>query len=185
MRNRELLSYFNLSADPFTREIPVEKLLLLPSVERSLAAAELLVETRGIGVMTGKSGTGKSCLLRLLIDRLQPGLYKSYYVCHTSVAIVEFYPKISDKRAHAERPEVLLQYQRISTGVCRRGEIKRRFSDINSISIARCGRTSSISGRNPFFGRTYPIFTLWCLIRGRLWLRLPWNTSSSIRPDPC
>ena len=96
MHNREFLSYFNLSADPFTREIAVEKLLLLPSVERSLAAAELLVETRGIGVMTGKSGTGKSCLLRLLIDRLQPGLYKSYYVCHTSVAIVEFYTHLCD-----------------------------------------------------------------------------------------
>ncbi len=96
MNNREFLSYFNLSADPFTREIAVEKLLLLPSVERSLAAAELLVETRGIGVMTGRSGTGKSCLLRLLIDRLQPGLYKSYYVCHTSVAIVEFYTHLCD-----------------------------------------------------------------------------------------
>ncbi len=96
MHNREFLSYFNLSADPFTREIAVEKLLLLPSVERSLAAAELLVETRGIGVMTGRSGTGKSCLLRLLIDRLQPGLYRSYYVCHTSVAIVEFYTHLCD-----------------------------------------------------------------------------------------
>ena len=96
MRNREYLSYFNLSQDPFSREIGVEKLLMLPSVERSLAAAELLVETHGIGVMTGRSGTGKSCLLRLLIDRLQPGLYKSYYVCHTSVAIVEFYTHLCD-----------------------------------------------------------------------------------------
>lgn len=96
MNNREFLSYFNLSGDPFTREIATEKLLLLPSVERSLAAAELLVETRGIGVMSGRSGTGKSCLLRLLIDRLQPGLYRSYYVCHTSVAIVEFYTHLCD-----------------------------------------------------------------------------------------
>jgi type II secretory pathway predicted ATPase ExeA len=91
MSNREFLSYFNLATDPFSKEIPTEKLLLLPSIERSLAAAQLLVETRGIGVMTGKSGSGKSCILRLLIDRLQPGLYKSYYLCHTSVAIVEFY----------------------------------------------------------------------------------------------
>ena len=96
MRNREYLSYFNLAADPFTREIGVEKLLMLPSVERSLAAAELLADIRGIGLMTGRSGTGKSCLLRLLIDRLQPGLYKSYYICHTSVAIVEFYTHLCD-----------------------------------------------------------------------------------------
>jgi type II secretory pathway predicted ATPase ExeA len=87
----EYLSYFNLASDPFSREIATEQLLLLPSIDRHLAAAELLIETRGIGVVTGKSGTGKSTLIRLLIDRLQPGLYKSYYVCHTSVALVEFY----------------------------------------------------------------------------------------------
>jgi general secretion pathway protein A len=96
MRNREFLSYFNLTADPFTKELEATKLTMLPSVERSLAAAELLVETRGIGVMSGKSGTGKSCVLRLLIDRLQPGLYKSYYLCHTSVAVVEFYTHLCD-----------------------------------------------------------------------------------------
>jgi type II secretory pathway predicted ATPase ExeA len=46
--------------------------------------------------MTGRSGTGKSCVIRLLIDRLQPGLYKSYYLYHTSVAIVEFYTHLCD-----------------------------------------------------------------------------------------
>lgn len=96
MNNQELLSYFNLTSLPFTKEISTEKLLTLPSIERYLAAAELLVETRGIGTLTGKSGCGKSCLLRLLEDRLQPGLYKSYYLCHTSVGMVEFYTHLCD-----------------------------------------------------------------------------------------
>jgi general secretion pathway protein A len=96
MNNRDMMSYFNLTALPFTKEITPDKLLLLPSVERNLAAAQLLVETRGIGVLTGKSGAGKSCLLRLLADKLQPGLYKSYYMCHTSVGLVEFYTHLCD-----------------------------------------------------------------------------------------
>ena len=91
MTHSEYLSYFNLASDPFSREIDTEQLLTLPSIEQYMGSAELLIETRGIGVVTGKSGTGKSTLLRLLIDRLQPGLYKSYYVCHTSVGLVEFY----------------------------------------------------------------------------------------------
>src|SRR4030042_1865157 len=49
----------------------------------------------GIGVILGKSGTGKSCLLRLLASRLPPGLYKPLYLCHTSVGIVEFYTHLS------------------------------------------------------------------------------------------
>ena len=91
MNSREMLSYFALTALPFTKEIPTEELQMLPSVERNLAAAKLLVETRGIGVITGKAGTGKSCLLRPLSENLPPGLYKPFYICHSSVGIVEFY----------------------------------------------------------------------------------------------
>jgi type II secretory pathway predicted ATPase ExeA len=53
------------------------------------------VETHGIGVISGKAGTGKSCLLRLLVDSLAPGLFKSFYLCHSSVGIVEFYTHLS------------------------------------------------------------------------------------------
>ena len=59
------------------------QLHLLPSVERNLAAAQLLVDTRGIGAITGKPGTGKSCLLRLLEHRLPAGLYRTFYLCHS------------------------------------------------------------------------------------------------------
>ena len=58
MNNRDMLSYFNLTALPFTKELPTDELQLLPSVERNLAAAQLLVETRGIGIISGKAGTG-------------------------------------------------------------------------------------------------------------------------------
>ena len=92
--HRELLSYFNLTELPFTKEIPVAQLHLLPSVEHNLAAAQLLVDTRGIGAITGKPGTGKSCLLRLL-QRLPAGLYRTFYLCHSSVGTVEFYAHLS------------------------------------------------------------------------------------------
>ena len=52
-RHSEYLSYFNLSSDPFSREIATEQLLVLPSIDQHLASAELLIETRGIGVVTG------------------------------------------------------------------------------------------------------------------------------------
>jgi general secretion pathway protein A len=91
MKSSELLSYFNLTESPFGKEISTESLHLLPSVERNLASARLLVETRGIGVVSGKAGTGKSCLLRLLAAQLPSGLYRCYYLAHTSVGVVEFY----------------------------------------------------------------------------------------------
>jgi len=91
MKSSDMLSYFGLREPPFSKEIATAQLHLLPSVQRNLAAARLLVETRGIGVICGKAGTGKTCLLRLLCDGLPTGLYKSFYLSHSSIGIVEFY----------------------------------------------------------------------------------------------
>ena len=88
---KECLSFYNLTKVPFTKEIKTENLINLPSVERALMQANLLVETKGIGVITGKSGSGKSCILRLLTSNLNKGLYKPIYICHSSVGLMEFY----------------------------------------------------------------------------------------------
>jgi type II secretory pathway predicted ATPase ExeA len=96
MKLREMLSYYSLSSMPFTKELATEQLMRLPSVERHLASAHLLVDTRGIGLITGKAGTGKSCLLRLLADSLPTGIYKPFYICHSSVGTVEFYTHLVD-----------------------------------------------------------------------------------------
>ena len=88
---KECLSFYNLTKIPFTKEIKTENLINLPSVERSLMQASLLVETKGIGVITGKSGSGKSCILRLLTSKLNKGLYQPIYICHSSVGLMEFY----------------------------------------------------------------------------------------------
>lgn len=89
--NRELCSFYNLTGLPFTKEIKVENLHMLPSVDASLKKLKLLIEIKGIGTLTGKSGTGKSCIIRMLKSQLNTGLYKILYLCHSSIAILGFY----------------------------------------------------------------------------------------------
>jgi type II secretory pathway predicted ATPase ExeA len=89
--SRELMSHFSLAAMPFDKEIATAQLLELPTIKRALSSLRLLVETRGIGLLTGKSGSGKSCLLRKLLGELNGNLYKPLYLCHTSVGLTEFY----------------------------------------------------------------------------------------------
>lgn len=92
---REMLSHFNLSTHPFSKEIPTDQLLTLPSIHSALKTLELLVETKGIGCLTGKSGTGKSCLIRMLIAGMHTGLVKPLYLCHTSIGVMEFYTHLA------------------------------------------------------------------------------------------
>jgi type II secretory pathway predicted ATPase ExeA len=89
--NRDLLSFYNLSALPFGKEIAVQDLAALPTVEKALSSVRLLIDTRGTGILTGESGAGKSCIIRMLDHQLNAGLFKLIYLCHSSVGIGEFY----------------------------------------------------------------------------------------------
>jgi len=89
--SRALMSHFSLSAMPFDKEIASEQLLELTTTKKAMSSLRLLVETRGIGLLTGKSGSGKSCLLRKLLNEMNGNLYKPLYLCHTSVGLTEFY----------------------------------------------------------------------------------------------
>jgi type II secretory pathway predicted ATPase ExeA len=92
---REMLSYFNLAELPFTKEMDMRQLFLLPSLDKSFSQLQLLVSLRTIGVLTGKSGTGKSCLIRLLAETLAPSCYHTAYICHSSVSTSEFYSHLA------------------------------------------------------------------------------------------
>jgi general secretion pathway protein A len=88
---QDLLSFFSLQADPFGRDIDTARLLKLPGLAEALANLGFFCQRRGIGILTGKSGSGKSCLLRLLVAGLPTGLYRPVYLCHATVSVVEFY----------------------------------------------------------------------------------------------
>jgi len=91
MKQKELLSYFNLEYPPFDKEIKTDELMKLPTIEKAAEELNLLIETKGIGLLTGPSGCGKSTLIRKTASGLNPGLFKPFYISHTSLGTGEFY----------------------------------------------------------------------------------------------
>jgi len=111
-QQKEILSFFNLEGHPFSKEIKTEDLMELPTMEKAGGELQLLLETRGIGLLTGPSGCGKSSLIRKAVAVLNPGLYQSFYLCHTSVATGEFYQTLSASLglpAHGRRNSLFRQ----------------------------------------------------------------------------
>ena len=91
MRQQDILSFFSLEGNPFNKEIKTDDLMSLPTIEKASEQLNLLLETRGIGLFTGPSGSGKSSLIRKIASEMNPGLYRPFYICHTSLGTAEFY----------------------------------------------------------------------------------------------
>ena len=51
-------SYFGFHRHPFGREVPTEQLFAAPVLDELHARMNYLVETRGIGLVTGEPGSG-------------------------------------------------------------------------------------------------------------------------------
>jgi len=82
----DLLSCFGLHTLPFTREIRVESRYAHPVFTEALETLSRVVSRRMSGALIGPAGTGKTALLRALVDRLPPARYRIHYVKVTDLS---------------------------------------------------------------------------------------------------
>ena len=87
--------HFAFTRLPF--ETPAETDELFESNARREAEARLghLVDLRGIGLMTGEVGSGKTTVCRHLTAGLHPGLYRVHYVSLTTGNVLDIYKEIA------------------------------------------------------------------------------------------
>ncbi|MDD3653769.1 MAG: AAA family ATPase [Desulfotomaculaceae bacterium] len=83
--------YFGLKFNPFTKEIQADKLFISQDLLELESRLQYLQNTRGIGLVAGEPGSGKSTALRKYVSELNPGLYKSCYFSLSNVTVLEFY----------------------------------------------------------------------------------------------
>jgi general secretion pathway protein A len=83
--------FFNLKFNPFTKEVPADKLFPSQNLTELTSRLMYLQKTRGIGLIIGEAGTGKSSALRKYAHSLNPALFESCYFPLSTVTVQEFY----------------------------------------------------------------------------------------------
>jgi len=73
-------SRFGFHTAPFTREITVQQRFALDFFAETLTALQRAVEQRSSAALVAPAGTGKTALLRALIDKLPEARYRVHYV---------------------------------------------------------------------------------------------------------
>lgn len=87
--------HFALTRHPFDKDLTADDLFESASLEELTARLRHLVEMRGIGLVTGDSGSGKTTTCRRLVAGLHTGLYRTLYVSMTTGNVMDLYKSIA------------------------------------------------------------------------------------------
>lgn len=84
------LQFFGLKFNPFRKEVPIEQLFSSRAGVELSSRLEYLQTTRGIGLVIGEPGAGKTTALRAYLRRLNPASYHTCYFALSTLNVREF-----------------------------------------------------------------------------------------------
>jgi len=86
--------HFALSAFPFDPGPEPEALFASASLAEAEARLKHLLDLRGIGLVTGEAGCGKTTVCRKVAAELHPGLYRVFYIPLSTGNVMDMYKSI-------------------------------------------------------------------------------------------
>jgi len=84
-------AFYSLSSKPFIKELEANKLFPSSTHQELLARLNYLKDSRGIGMVVGEAGSGKTSSLRAFVASLNPSLYRVAYFPLSTVTVTDFY----------------------------------------------------------------------------------------------
>ena len=86
---------FGLKRRPFDKSIDSRKLYIWPGLEELGARLEMGKQSRGILLLTGEPGTGKTVALRRFVDSLNTQHYHPVYLPLSTVTVIDAYLQLN------------------------------------------------------------------------------------------
>lgn len=87
--------FFGFKFNPFAKDIMTDNLYDSSDFKELSARLKYLQSTRGIGLIVGESGAGKSTALRKYVNGLNPSLYKPCYLALSTLTVKDFYQALA------------------------------------------------------------------------------------------
>jgi general secretion pathway protein A len=88
-------THFGLTHYPFERALQPDELFASSGAREAQVRLNHLVDLRGIGLITGEVGSGKTTLCRQLSASLHPGLHRLFYVSLSTGNVLDMYKAIA------------------------------------------------------------------------------------------
>src|SRR3989442_4027498 len=91
----KMLSTYGLTRLPFSKDLPAPEMLDTEALQAARERLKAALEGRASAVVTGDSGSCKTCLLRAMEEDLHQGRYRIHFVHNTTVNHRDFYRQLS------------------------------------------------------------------------------------------
>lgn len=85
------IQFFGLKYNPFGKELDINDTYESNDIKELNSRFKYVQASRGIFLLIGEPGTGKSTALRRFTTSLNPGLYKPCYFTLSTVTVMDFY----------------------------------------------------------------------------------------------
>jgi type II secretory pathway predicted ATPase ExeA len=113
------LTHFGLNRYPFESDIAPDEMFVSSAMAELQTRLEHLIQLRGIGLVTGSPGAGKSAACRKTASSLHTGIYKVIYVALSTANPMDLYKTIAwELGLSTERNRAAL-YKRIREEITR------------------------------------------------------------------
>lgn len=89
------LKHFALTHFPFDHTLPSNEVFSTGAQTEASVRLKHLLELRGIGLLTGEPGSGKTTLCRGFTEALHPGLHRVIYVPLTTGNVMDMYKSVA------------------------------------------------------------------------------------------
>lgn len=88
-------AYFGFKKPPFTKELKPESLMDTYDTREATARLNHIRQHRGLFLLTGEPGSGKTSVLRRFVDSLNPQTHLHCYTPHATVSKTDFYRQLN------------------------------------------------------------------------------------------
>ena len=88
-------TFYSLSKTPFNKQISEQDLLTTDAFEELNRRLEYMRQQCGLMLLTGEAGTGKTLAVRAFVQRLNPSIYKVFYIPLSTVTPFDFYNQLN------------------------------------------------------------------------------------------
>jgi type II secretory pathway predicted ATPase ExeA len=90
-------TYYGFSGTPFSKDVKPAELFTYGHFKELASRFEYIKQHRGIMLLTGDPGTGKTTAIRYFLSSLNEGLFFPVYLPLATVGITDFYRQLNDR----------------------------------------------------------------------------------------